>query len=221
MNQEKVELKLVEVRPEDYTPIARLLAEAFNRGKYVTAFGKDPAQRADLFEIMLRHGVLSKGVLYAVRASSAGAPLVATTVMKYENLVITEARRRAARSEIAARTGPVRAWWAITMLRLVSSPSLEPHQCYMDDLVVHPEYRRRGIAQQILYATFDFSRERGKTEMLADIIPTNNPVLGLIRATGWEIVRRNYLAAPVTLPLFGFASVYRVRRDLTKPNILE
>ncbi|MBN1284694.1 MAG: GNAT family N-acetyltransferase [Anaerolineae bacterium] len=221
VNQESYNLELSEVQPDDYPMIARLLADAFAGGKYATAFGKDAGQRAALFEIMLRCRALSKGLLYTVRETPANgdAPVAATVVMKYENVTIAPANRRAARAEIAQRAGWVRAWWATTVLRLASSPRLEPHQGYMDDLVVNPAFRRQGIAQRILYAAFDYSRAMGKTEMLADVVPTNKPVMGLIKVTGWEIVSRNYLAAPLTLPLFGFASVYRIRRDLALPNV--
>ncbi len=207
-------VKLIEAQPADYPVIARLLGENFPRGKYRLAFGKDAARRVSLIAILLRHQALTEGRLLVAQLEDGR--VAGTVVLKLDNTAIPAESRRAARREIAQRVGPLRAWWAMWALRLFRSPKVGPQSCYVDNLVVNPTIRRQRIAARMALLVYDLARSQGKTEVFADILSSNWRVQGLVNAEGWEIVGRNYLVAPITLPILGFAGIFRIRKSLVE-----
>jgi ribosomal protein S18 acetylase RimI-like enzyme len=51
---------------------------------------------------------------------------------------------------------------------------------------VHPDFRRRGIARQLVEAAIEFIRERGGKRITLDVIEGNVPALGLYAKLGFE-----------------------------------
>lgn len=51
---------------------------------------------------------------------------------------------------------------------------------------VHPDFRRRGIAQDLVEAAIEFIRERGGKRITLDVIEGNVPALGLYAKLGFE-----------------------------------
>jgi ribosomal protein S18 acetylase RimI-like enzyme len=215
-SRQYLKLEVDEARPADYPRVARLLSRGFSTGKYALALGREADQRVELIEIMLRHRALTAGVLYVARLEDGR--VAGTCGVKYDNTPLRAEGQRAARREMARRAGWLRAWWATWVLKLLGSPRLGPESCYIDNLVIDPGIRRQRVAVRMAMQIYGIVRSLGKTEMLADVISNNYRVRGLFESEGWQVVRRNYLMVPVTLPLFGFAGVYRIRKDLTQPE---
>ena len=217
MNPEPpVAFTIREAQPADYPAVARVLGVSFVAGKYRFALGADPNRRAALTEILLRHQALAPGKLYV--AETANGAVAGTILLKVDNAPIAPEKRRAAQAAMTAQVGRFRAAWATWVLRLFSSPKVGPQTCYIDNLAVAPEFRGQGIALRLVRLLYDVSRSLGKTEIIADVVSSNRRVLDLIDLEQWTVVRRNFLLAPLTLPLFGFASILRIRKDLKPPS---
>ncbi|MCZ7543077.1 MAG: GNAT family N-acetyltransferase [Anaerolineae bacterium] len=208
----QISISVVAAQPDDYPAVAHMLGENFNTGKYRLALGGDAGRRVQLIEALLKHGALAPGKLYVARMEDG--QVAGTAVLKIDNAPISSESRRAALHDMAAVAGRARAQWATLALRLFNSPKVRPDNCYLDNLVVAPEFRRRGIALDLAHGLYQAAREHGKREMFADALSNNERVFALIRLEGWEVVHRNYLMAPITLPLLGFAGIFRVRKRL-------
>lgn len=209
------DVSLVEAGPDDYAVVARMLGESFGAGKYRLALGADVARRCALIEVMLRHHALAPGRLYVGRLPDGR--VVGSLVLKFDNAPIQWANRRAALGEMARQAGWARAWWATLFLSLFSSPRVAPHSCYIDNLVVAPEFRGGRVAFGLVRQTYDVARSLGKTEVQADATWAGKRMRALVKYEGWEVVSRNALLAPLTRRLLGFDAIYRVRKDLTRP----
>lgn len=61
-------------------------------------------------------------------------------------------------------------------------------------IVVAPQWRRQGIAAQLLSAGLDWARQRGVREVLLEVAHTNQAAIGLYRRFGFSQVaeRCNY-----------------------------
>jgi ribosomal protein S18 acetylase RimI-like enzyme len=57
---------------------------------------------------------------------------------------------------------------------------------YISAVGVHPEFRRRGIAQKLVEAVITFVRDRGGKRLLLDVIEGNVPAINLYRKLGFE-----------------------------------
>jgi GNAT superfamily N-acetyltransferase len=57
---------------------------------------------------------------------------------------------------------------------------------YIGNVAVLPEYRRRGIARQLVQACMDYARERGATRIGLDVVAGNMPAYTLYEKLGYE-----------------------------------
>ncbi len=210
-------LDLTEATPSDYPAVARLLAENFTYGKFVLALGKDVERRAALIEILLQNRAFTPGTIYVARLPGQ-TQIVGTIVIRYDNASVAPADRRTAREAMTRRVGRLRAWWANLILKLLENPKLPLEHIYADNMVVEPAFRRQRIGQALFRQSFAIAHARGKTEVHSDVISSNAQIRGLCKLYGWEVTKRNYLAAPFTLLFFGFAGIYHIRRLLTEQD---
>lgn len=67
------------------------------------------------------------------------------------------------------------------------------HRWEVDLLAVHPEWRRQGIATEMLRATLDEGRIRGATQARALVGASNGAMERTMRATGFEIGEREHV----------------------------
>jgi ribosomal protein S18 acetylase RimI-like enzyme len=56
---------------------------------------------------------------------------------------------------------------------------------YISAVGVHPDFRRRGIAQKLVETTIDFVREKGGKRLLLDVIEGNVPAINLYNKVGF------------------------------------
>ena len=197
--------------PADYPALAQIMAENF-RGKFVIALGRDPARRQRYLEALLPTGVLCSGHVYVAYRDGA---LVATFTIKMADTIPAADDYRSAREALAKVSHPLRAWWAITVLRLLGGIRLQPGEAYLDNLVVARAYQRQGVATSLADFFYEQSRSLGNHTIYGDVMSSNARVIGLFRQQGWEIVRRNYWLAPLTWPLLGTPGIFRIRKRLT------
>lgn len=73
--------------------------------------------------------------------------------------------------------------------RLVKSPSipiLQPRQlATIEDLVVHPEYRRRGVGKELLNAAIIWARDQGASEIQLNVYSFNTAAMDLYENMGF------------------------------------
>ncbi len=198
--------------PADYPDIARLMAENF-RGKFAIALGRDTDVRARRIETLLPTGIICPGHIYVIYS---GDTLATTFTLKTADTIPTAPDYARARRTLAKTDGPLRAWWAITILRTFSGPKLGPDDVYLDNLVTARTFQRQGIARQAAAFAYQQARRLGKAVIWADVISSNYRVMGLVEKEGWEIVSRTYWFAPITWPLLGAPGIYRIRKRLSE-----
>jgi ribosomal protein S18 acetylase RimI-like enzyme len=88
------------------------------------------------------------------------------------------------------------------------------HRAEVSKVLVHPEWRRRGIAQALMRAVEDEARRRGRSLLVLDT-KTGSAAQALYAGLGWQRVGEipNY-AADVDGPLISTTLMYReVRTD--------
>ena len=197
--------------PEDHPRMARILATSFV-GKFALAFGRDEERRIKGFEIMLRYGLPDDCLYYVITLDGEVVGLIA---FRMGNASLPPERKREYRKALGEVLGPLRAWWAIQVLSLMDGGKLPPQACYLDNLAIDPAFRRLNLTGAIADQVYGSLAAEGKTEILADFVSTNRAVEALVRREGWEYVRKSYILAPITLPLFGFAGIFRIRKDIT------
>ena len=57
---------------------------------------------------------------------------------------------------------------------------------YISAVGVHPDFRRRGIAQQLVESTIDFVQTKGGKRLLLDVMEGNLPAINLYQKVGFE-----------------------------------
>ncbi len=200
--------------PADYPAIAHMLAESFRQGKFVFALGRELATRRCRLELLLPYGVICQGQIYVITVGEAVAATF--TIRTAENTPPAEAFQRA-RQALRHGDGWLRAWWATTVLRLLSGPRLGPQDAYLDNLVTAQAFRRQGIVSRSASFFYQECLALGKSWLWADIMSNNRRVIGLFQKEGWEVAGRNYWLAPITWPLFGTPGILRIRKTLYPP----
>lgn len=75
------------------------------------------------------------------------------------------------------------------------------HACgefYLDNLAVHPDHRRKGVARSLLGALIKFAQEHGGHFLTLEVRPSNGPALALYEALGFTEVgrRKNFYTHP-------------------------
>ncbi len=75
---------------------------------------------------------------------------------------------------------------AMCSAQLVFSTAEGAHSAWIEDMVVHQAWRRRGIGRQVLQAVLARASERGATraQLLADL--DNQPALDYYQHLGWQ-----------------------------------
>ncbi|MBQ3662050.1 MAG: ribosomal protein S18-alanine N-acetyltransferase [Firmicutes bacterium] len=69
-----------------------------------------------------------------------------------------------------------------------------PPEGYITNVAVLPEYRRRGVASQVLQTMIDECLAEGVTDITLEVRVSNDPAIALYRSFGFEEagVRRRY-----------------------------
>ena len=66
------------------------------------------------------------------------------------------------------------------------------HEIHITNLAVHPEWRRRGVARQLLGAALIEGVARGVTLAFLEVRPSNTRALALYESLGFQVIgRRN------------------------------
>jgi len=66
------------------------------------------------------------------------------------------------------------------------------HEIHVTNLAVHPEWRRRGVARQLLGAALIEGMARGVTLAFLEVRPSNTRALALYESLGFQVIgRRN------------------------------
>jgi ribosomal protein S18 acetylase RimI-like enzyme len=90
----------------------------------------------------------------------------------------------------AARLSPGFVWEDTG--RVVGNITLLPTRVYgrflVANVAVHPDYRRRGIARQLMIATQEAVRARNGRVILLQVVKENEPAIHLYRSLGYEII---------------------------------
>ena len=75
---------------------------------------------------------------------------------------------------------------AMCSAQLVFSTAEGAHSAWIEDMVVHEAWRKRGIGRQVLQAVLAWASERGATraQLLADL--DNQPALDYYQHLGWQ-----------------------------------
>lgn len=63
-------------------------------------------------------------------------------------------------------------------------------ECYMDNVAVHPDFRRQGAAKVLVSALLGWARENSARFLTLEVRPGNGAALALYRALGFEEVGR-------------------------------
>jgi ribosomal-protein-alanine N-acetyltransferase len=68
----------------------------------------------------------------------------------------------------------------------------------INNVAVHPEFRRKGLGEAALKLVLDQVKERGATFVTLEVRPSNTPALALYKKYGFEIlgVRKDYYTHP-------------------------
>jgi GNAT superfamily N-acetyltransferase len=69
---------------------------------------------------------------------------------------------------------------------LVLAPTLARTRAWAEDLVVHPEFRGRRIAEALMDACAEAALEAGAQTMEGTVHPTRASAIALHRRAGWE-----------------------------------
>ena len=75
---------------------------------------------------------------------------------------------------------------AMCSAQLVFSTAEGAHSAWIEDMVVHEAWRRRGVGRQVLQAVLAWASEHGATraQLLADL--DNQPALDYYQHLGWQ-----------------------------------
>lgn len=70
---------------------------------------------------------------------------------------------------------------------------------HINNIAVHPRFRRQGIATRLLNAAFDLARKRGARRALLEVRASNTTAQALYQRLGFRVVgrRRRYYTDPV------------------------
>lgn len=71
-------------------------------------------------------------------------------------------------------------------------------EAHINNIAIHPDYRRRGIAESVLRRIFTEIREKGVKQITLEVRPSNQAALSLYRKLGFVFLglRRNYYTRP-------------------------
>ena len=71
--------------------------------------------------------------------------------------------------------------------------------CYISDIAVFPDYRRKGIGRALLETTFRMAHNEGAESVSLEVRPSNTAAIALYSSMGFEEVglRKNFYRDPV------------------------
>ena len=178
------------VRPantDDDPTIAGLVVEGFV-DKFRPVFGEQYSLSLGIMEKWVELEHAAGGVRSLVIEGSSPADLAASVgvrVEKSQDEVLARELWRVLQSNL----GLLRSLWASTLL---SYPRYTPRpsEAYIERLVVSPDYRRRGMARDLLAAGEELARETGKKDVGLHVSGNNTAALKLYEAEGYEEVSR-------------------------------
>ena len=74
----------------------------------------------------------------------------------------------------------------IGVATLVTAPTLPRMRAWAEDLVVHPDFRGRRIAEALMDECAEAARETGAHTMEGTVHPTRTAAIALHKRAGWE-----------------------------------
>jgi len=149
---------------------------------------------------------ISVGVLHALRESR-----LAELQQLYELLDVTLPRLELGPAERTLRAPGVTVFAAVEcasgrvvgVATLVTAPTLPRMRAWAEDLVVHPDFRGRRIAEALMDACAEAAAAAGARTMEGTVHPTRTAAIALHTRAGWEFgssltVRRHLPPRPAS-----------------------
>lgn len=135
--------------------------------------------------------------LAALVARDVHRPAIRYVVAEADGTVIASARLAVAQEippdgmrQLAKVIGWPAAIRGATVLGMFSHPRLGTDEAYIEELVVREDWRRRGIATELLDACEELTRGAGKSRLTLWTAAWNTPAIRLYERRGFRIVRR-------------------------------
>ncbi len=68
----------------------------------------------------------------------------------------------------------------------------------ISNIAVHPNYRRRGLAEMVLHSVIEKFKEKGARDFVLEVRPSNQAALSLYKKMGFKVlgVKENYYHNP-------------------------
>jgi GNAT superfamily N-acetyltransferase len=73
------------------------------------------------------------------------------------------------------------------LVTLVAAPTLARTRAWAEDLVVHPDFRGRGVGKALMAACAEEAAGAGATTIDGTVDPSREAALALYLGTGWEV----------------------------------
>lgn len=178
------------VRPadtDDDPTIAVLVVEGFV-DKFRPIFGEQEGLSLGIMErwVELEHS--AGGVRSLVIEGSSPSDLAASVGVRVDESQ-DELLARELWRVLQRNLGLLRSLWASTLLSYPRYTS-RPSEAYIERLVVSRDYRRQGMARDLLAAGEELARETGKKDVGLHVSGNNTAALKLYDAEGYEEVSR-------------------------------
>lgn len=174
--------------PEDDAAIARLVVEGFV-DQFIPIFGGDSKVTREIMRrwVELEH---SCGGVRSLVTDSGGhedriVASVGVRTTESQDSVLAKGLWRSLKNNL----GILRAFWATTLL---SHPhySSRPDEAYVERLVVTEDYKKQGLARNLLHRAESLGRESDKTYIGLHVSGNSTPAINLYTAEGYKEVSR-------------------------------
>jgi len=166
-------------KPRDATAIVDILVDGLG-AKLLPAFGK-AAHRA--VRAMVSHEVSNADAAYRVACEEE-------QVLGVVHLDIGTAREPSLLTAIRREVGWMTTARATAVLAALAPPLPRQDEAVVEELAVHPDARRRGIASALLARCEKDAVEMGKSMLILQVTADNHGAIELYREFGFEVRSR-------------------------------